>query len=158
MHLTIGTVDKLWINPCIRRNMGSTGCESTHRRWCRNLMIQLIPFSRRSAALPFERLPHGFTPASFTALNARFPGPVRVCVSSVQQRGRERKGQPEIIQRFRLRKWPISSADFPMTPMERAEHHFGPFWEKDLGAISGGPFFSWPLNFTAECFATSALG
>ena len=37
--------------------------------------------------------------------------------------------------------WPISSADFPMTPIERAEHHSGPFWEKDFGAISGGPFF-----------------
>ena len=35
---------------------------------------------------------------------------------------------PEIIQKFRLRKWPISSADFPMTPMDRAEHHFGAFW------------------------------
>ena len=29
-------------------------------------------------------------------------------------------------------------------------HHFGPFWEKDFGAISGGPFFSRPLCFTAE--------
>ena len=61
------------------------------------------------------------------------------------------KGPPEeIIQKFRLSKWPISSADFPMTPMERTEHHFGPFWEKDLGAISGGPFFSRPLWFTAD--------
>ena len=36
-----------------------------------------------------------------------------------------------------------------MTPMERTEHHFGPFWEKDFGAISGGPFFSWaPLVYS----------
>ena len=63
--------------------------------------------------------------------------------SAVNQRGRERKGPPEIIQKF-------SSADFPMTPMERTEHHFGPFWEKDFGAISGGPFFSRPLCFTAD--------
>ena len=28
------------------------------------------------------------------------------------------KGAPEIIQKFGLRNWPISSADFPMTPME----------------------------------------
>ena len=34
--------------------------------------------------------------------------------------------------------------------MEGTEHHFGPFWEKDVGAISGGPFFSRPLWFTAE--------
>ena len=37
-----------------------------------------------------------------------------------------------------------------MTPMERTEHQFGPFWEKDFRAISGGPFFSRPLWFTAE--------
>ena len=55
-------------------------------------------------------------------------------------------------QTFR-RLWPISSADLPMTSMERTEHHFGPFWEKDFGAISGGPFSSRPLCFTAEmCF------
>ena len=71
--------------------------------------------------------------------------------SAVKQRGRERK-LPEIIQKFCLRKWPISSADFPMTPTERTEHHFGPFWEKDFGAISGGPFFSRPLCFTADFF------
>ena len=65
------------------------------------------------------------------------------------------KGPPEIIQKFRPRKWPISSADFPMTPMERAEHHFGPFREKDFGAISGGPLFSRRLWFTAE-FSTSS--
>ena len=45
----------------------------------------------------------------------------------VKQRGRERKGPPEIIQKSRLRNWPISSADFPMNPMEETEHHFGPF-------------------------------
>ena len=73
-----------------------------------------------------------------------------LCGITVKQRGRERKGPPEIIQKFRLRKWPISSADFPMAPMERTEHHFGPFREKDLGAVSGGPFFSWPLCFTAD--------
>ena len=70
--------------------------------------------------------------------------------SAVNQTGRERKGPPEIIQKFCLRKWPISSADFPMTPMERAEHHSGPCWEKDFGAISGGPFFSRPLCSTAD--------
>ena len=67
-------------------------------------------------------------------------------ISAVKLRGRERKGPPEIIQKFRLRKWPISSADFPMTPLERT----GPFWEKDFGAISGSSFFSRPLCFTAE--------
>ena len=39
--------------------------------------------------------------------------------SAVKQRGQERKGPPEIIQKFRLRNWPISSADFPMTPVDR---------------------------------------
>ena len=74
----------------------------------------------------------------------------RVRESAVKQRGRERKGPPETIQKFRLRKRPISSADFPMTPMERTEHHFGPFWDNDFGAISGGPFFSRPLCFTDD--------
>ena len=35
---------------------------------------------------------------------------------------RERKGPPEIIQKFRLRNWLIST-HFPMTPME-GRHHF----------------------------------
>ena len=30
------------------------------------------------------------------------------------------------------------------------EHHFGPFWEKDFGAISRGLLFSRPFCFTAE--------
>ena len=34
--------------------------------------------------------------------------------------------------------------------MEGTERHFGPFWEKEFGAISGGPFFSRPLWFTAD--------
>ena len=33
-------------------------------------------------------------------------------------------GPPEIIQKFRLRNWPIPSADLPI---EGTEHHFGPF-------------------------------
>ena len=41
--------------------------------------------------------------------------------------GWEGKGPPEIIQKFRLRNWPISSANFPMTPMEGTQHHFGQF-------------------------------
>ena len=57
--------------------------------------------------------------------------------SAVKQRGRERKGPPEIIRKFRC-------------PMEGTEHHFGLFLEQDFGAISGGPLFSRPLWFTAE--------
>ena len=34
--------------------------------------------------------------------------------------------------------------------MEGTEHHLGPFYEKDFGAISGGPLFSRPLCFTAD--------
>ena len=40
--------------------------------------------------------------------------------SAVKQRGQERKGPPEIIQKFRLRKWPISSSEFPMTSLQSA--------------------------------------
>ena len=71
-------------------------------------------------------------------------------MSAVNQRGREREGPPEIIQKFRLRNWPISSADVLMTPMEGTEHHSGLFLKKDFGAISGGPLFSRPLCFTAD--------
>ena len=52
---------------------------------------------------------------------------VETNLSAVNERGWERKGPPEIIQKFRLRNWPISSEDFPMTPMEGTVQHFGPF-------------------------------
>ena len=77
--------------------------------------------------------------------------------SAVKQRGRERKGPSDIIQKFRLRKWPISTADFPMSPMEKTEHHFGPFCGKDFGAISGGPFFSRPLFLTVDTCITKNI-
>ena len=67
--------------------------------------------------------------------------------SAIKQRGWERKGSPEIIQKVRLRNWPISSADFPMTLMEGTEHRFGPFQEKECPAP---PLFSRPLCFTAD--------
>ena len=43
---------------------------------------------------------------------------------SSKTKGPGEKGAPEIqiIQKFRLRNWPVSSADFPMTPMEGTEH------------------------------------
>ena len=44
---------------------------------------------------------------------------------SSKTKGPGEEGAPEIIQKFRLRKWPISSADVPRTPMERTEHNFG---------------------------------
>ena len=55
--------------------------------------------------------------------------------SAVKHRDRERKGP----QRFRLRNWPISSADFPMTPMEGTEHHFGLFRRRILGKYAAAP-------------------
>ena len=39
---------------------------------------------------------------------------------------------------------------FPYDSYGRGEHHFGPFWGEDFGAISGSPFFSRPLCVTAE--------
>ena len=57
-----------------------------------------------------------------------------------KQRGRERKGLPEIIQIFHL---PILSADFPMTPKDRAP--FWPFFGEGFGATSASPLFSRPL-------------
>ena len=65
-------------------------------------------------------------------------------LSAVKQRGRERKGTPEITQKFRSRNWPISSADLPMTLMEAF-----------LGAISSGPLFSRPLWFTADAMLSA---
>ena len=48
-------------------------------------------------------------------------------ISAIKQRRWERKGPSEIIQKFRLRNWPISSADLPITPIKGTEHHFAPF-------------------------------
>ena len=45
------------------------------------------------------------------------------------------KGPPEIIQKFCVRNWPISSAAFPMTHMEGTEQHFGPIQEQHFGPI-----------------------
>ena len=59
--------------------------------------------------------------------------------SAVRQRGRERKGPPEIIQKFRLRKWPISSADFPMTPMGRTETVLALFGRRISGQYPAAP-------------------
>ena len=66
---------------------------------------------------------------------------------------------PEIIQKFRRRKWPISSADFPSRPLRKGQSTIiWPSWgEKDFGAISGGPFFSRPLRFTAESVRTGCV-
>ena len=36
----------------------------------------------------------------------------------------------------------------PVIPMERTEHHFGSFWEKDFGAIFGGPPLPAPLFYS----------
>ena len=55
--------------------------------------------------------------------------------SAVKQRGRERKEPSEIIQKFRLRNWPISSADFPMTPMEGTDIIVAPLGEGFWGNI-----------------------
>ena len=76
-----------------------------------------------------------FTPFSPDALQLQMPNLMAfltlqtfVFQSAVEQRGHEIKRTPEIIQKFSLRNWPISSADFPMTPMEGTEHRFfGPF-------------------------------
>ena len=95
---------------------------------------------------------------SIAAQSTTYFRPPKSLISAEKQRGRERKGPPEIIQKVRLRKWPISSADFPMTPTERIKHHVGPFWEKDSGATSGGPVFSRPLCFTAEDFGHTTQG
>ena len=76
-------------------------------------------------------LPHGADlkkrKKSTNFLGTNFSG-FRKSLSAAHQRGRERKGPLEIIQKFRLRNWPISSANFPMTPMEGTQHHFRPLW------------------------------
>ena len=60
--------------------------------------------------------------------------------SAVKQRGRERKGPPEIIQKFRLRKWPISSAYFPVRLLWKEQSPIlALFRRRIFGPISGGP-------------------
>ena len=65
--------------------------------------------------------------------------------SAINQRGRERKGTPEIIQKFRLRNWPISSADLRMTPMEGTAQHFGIFRTRILGQYPAASCSPGPL-------------
>ena len=73
-------------------------------------------------------------------------------VISSKQKGPGEKGAPRNHPEIRLRNWPISSTDFPMTPMEGTEHHFvGPFQEKDFGAISGGPSSPSPFCLLLYC-------
>ena len=47
--------------------------------------------------------------------------------SAVKQRGRKMKQPPEIIQKLHLRKWPISSADFPYDSYGKNRAPFLPF-------------------------------
>ena len=56
----------------------------------------------------------------------------------------------EIIQKFRLGNLPISSADFPMIPMEGQSTILALFRRRILRPYPAAPFFSRPLWFTAE--------
>ena len=76
-------------------------------------------------------------------------GPLYCCSS--KPKGPGEKGAPRNHpESLCLRNGLISSADFPMTPMEGTDT-FWPFLGEGFGAISGGPFFSRPLCFTADC-------
>ena len=56
-----------------------------------------------------------------------------------KQRGRERKGHPEIIQKLRVRNWPILSADFAMTPTEGTDTILALFRRRILGQYPAAP-------------------
>ena len=56
------------------------------------------------------------------------------------------KGPPEIIQKFRLRNWQISSADFPMTPMQGTEHTLVLFKRRALGQYPAAPCSPGPFG------------
>ena len=60
---------------------------------------------------PVEEHPY---PVALGAVNKR----VWIAIASASSKGAGRERAPEIIQKFRLRSWPISRADFPMTVME----------------------------------------
>ena len=139
----------------ICRAAGQTFCVST-----RPLVLGEVLYRIHRQSLNSHRGKHRSGGAQVTLVVTDSPGrvPGRKCsftlgsahstqtfVSNKTKGPGEEGGPPEIIQKFRLRNWQISSADFPMTPMERAEHHFGSLGEQDFGAISGGPFFSQPL-------------
>ena len=67
---------------------------------------------------------------------------------SSKTKGPGKEGAPRNHPEISSRKVADIECRFPgKTHMERTEHHFGPFWEKDFGAISGGPFFFQPLCF-----------
>ena len=63
--------------------------------------------------------------------------------SAVKQRGRERKGPPKISQKFCLRDWPISSADFPSRLLWKGQSTILALFRRRIS-------FSRPLCFTAD--------
>ena len=69
--------------------------------------------------------------------------------SAVKQRGREKwapRNHPEISSQ----KLADFECRFPYDSYGKNRAPFWPFWDKDFGATSGGPFFSRPLCFAAE--------
>ena len=102
-----------------------------------------------------------------------------ISVSCSGSRGRTRKRKAEMANRVHLssktkglgekgvprnhpeisclRNWSISSADFSMTPMEGAEHYFGPFRRRILGKDPAAPCSPGSLFFNAELNAENCV-
>ena len=71
--------------------------------------------------------------------------------SAVKQRGRERKGPPEIVQKYRLRNWPISSADFPSRLLWKGQSTILALLRRRiLGQYPAAPCSPGPIWFTAD--------
>ena len=78
-------------------------------------------------------------------------------VFSSKPKGPGEKGAPRNHPDISSQKLADFECIFPYDSYGR-DNHFGPFWEKDFGAISGGPFLSQPLWFTAEFWARLNMG
>ena len=93
-----------------------------------------VTFSDASVTFFVTFLPNSFCWSPFAA------GQISVQATEPKSpRGGERKEPPEIIQRFRLRNWAISSADFAMTLMEGTDTILALFRRRIFGQYPAAP-------------------
>ena len=75
---------------------------------------------------------------------------LEIGLSAVKQRGREKKGPPDIAPKSFSQKGPKWCSVPSIGVIEKSALEIGQFLRRNFWMISGGPFLSRPLCFTAE--------
>ena len=112
-----------------------------------------VPFSlarRVRSRIVSVHVSHFCTTASS---NARFT----IVFSAVNQRGREKKGPPDIAPKSFSQKGPKWCSVLSIGVIGKSALEIGHFLRRNFWMISGGPFLSWPLCFTADVCQVRAL-